>query len=53
MRFNQIGAKMFLLKEPLCLYYLNPVGVSTSKNGFLQSEIDDKKILKKYKIINE
>jgi hypothetical protein len=51
MRFNQIGVKMYLIKEPLCLYYINPVGVSTSDEGRPQNIIDNQEILKKYGVV--
>lgn len=53
MRFNQIGTTMILLREPLCIYYLNSNGVSTSKEGVKRNKIDNQKIYRKYGVLNE
>jgi len=51
MRFRKNGVKMHLIKESLGLYYLNPVGVSTSEEGRPQNIKDNAAILEKYGVI--
>ena len=51
MRFRKIGTKMHLIKEPLCLYFLNPEGVSTSEEGRPQNAKDNAAILAKYGVV--
>ena len=50
MSFKKL-AGIHLITQPLCLYFLNPVGVSTSENGRKRNAIDDQKILKKYEVV--